>query len=73
MVDTEFYRQQVEDAETHAEQARSEHDRAAWLWLARSWQDLLKARLQTPQDQSGRWRSNIPAPARISQNRRNSA
>ena len=44
MVDTEFYRQQVEDAETHAEQARSERDRAAWRWLSRSWQDLLKAR-----------------------------
>jgi hypothetical protein len=41
--DEDYYRREAADAQRHADRARSESDRAAWLRIAQSWLSLIEA------------------------------
>jgi len=48
--DETLYLHQARDAQNHAERARTEEDRRAWLRLAQAWLALIRQRPRTAQE-----------------------
>ena len=48
--DERYYRQQVVDAQKHADRAVSDIDRANWLRIAQSWMALIRGRERSAED-----------------------
>jgi hypothetical protein len=48
--DERYYRQQVVDAQQHADRAISDMDRANWLRIAQSWMALIRGRQRSAEE-----------------------
>ena len=50
MSNDDYYRQQASDAQTQADRALGDADRAAWLRIAQSWMALISRPLKTAKE-----------------------